>query len=239
MGTLKFAEVLKEKNSLSLAIGLMYRLMGAVDRNPSLLRLFVFDPLLSKKADSFTDYQHPEKTAQRLSSDDRVFPLETVAIQSFNSKHQTDVVDAIIHTGPAADEFARSMNALAVTVATDIYFRNNAYQPESEEGRTLLAHELTHVRQFTEKRTSKNIPETELEQEAELAEASELYDSDPYQTIVIDRIPFTFRTSEWEKLTKKAAGNINSWVARQKDILDEDQYLQLLCKYNSWIKEVI
>ncbi len=32
-------------------------------------------------------------------------------------------------------------------LGTDIFFRNGAYRPETEEGRKILAHELTHVAQ--------------------------------------------------------------------------------------------
>ncbi|MEE0999379.1 MAG: DUF4157 domain-containing protein [Treponemataceae bacterium] len=31
------------------------------------------------------------------------------------------------------------------TLGKDIYFRNKAYKPETEEGRKILAHELTHI----------------------------------------------------------------------------------------------
>ena len=51
----------------------------------------------------FMEYQHPEQTTQRQVRDDRVFPLETVTIQSFRDTHDAEIDTALIHTGPAAD----------------------------------------------------------------------------------------------------------------------------------------
>lgn len=39
----------------------------------------------------------------------------------------------------------RSISAKAFTTKQDVFFRQGAYQPESREGQTLIAHELTHV----------------------------------------------------------------------------------------------
>ena len=44
------------------------------------------------------------------------------------------VEHATIHTGPYADELARSLHTLALVLGTDIFFRNGAYRPETEEG---------------------------------------------------------------------------------------------------------
>lgn len=50
-----------------------------------------------------------------------------------------------IHTGAGADRVSRSISARAFTQGEDIYFRNGAYDPESQEGQHLIAHELAHV----------------------------------------------------------------------------------------------
>ena len=75
-----------------------------------------------------------------------------------------------IHYGPYADELTRSLHTLALTVGADIYFRSKAYKPETEEGRKVLAHELTHVQQSKEDRLEGQRPVVELEKEAEDAE---------------------------------------------------------------------
>lgn len=56
-----------------------------------------------------------------------------------------DFSDVHVHTGSRADEAARSVNATAFTVGTDVVFRSGAYRPGTDGGRRLLAHELTHV----------------------------------------------------------------------------------------------
>ena len=50
-----------------------------------------------------------------------------------------------IHTGASATEAARSISAAAYTVGHDIVFAAGRYQPDTPAGRSLLAHELTHV----------------------------------------------------------------------------------------------
>lgn len=50
-----------------------------------------------------------------------------------------------IHTGPIATKSAQSINALAYTTGKDIVFNEGQYTPETDTGKRLLAHELTHV----------------------------------------------------------------------------------------------
>jgi uncharacterized protein DUF4157/uncharacterized protein DUF3626 len=52
-----------------------------------------------------------------------------------------------VHTGPAAGAAARSVGAEAFTSGTDVVFGEGKFAPETVDGRRLLAHELTHVRQ--------------------------------------------------------------------------------------------
>ncbi len=54
-----------------------------------------------------------------------------------------------IHTDARAASLAHALDALAFTVGNDIAFAPGQYQPGSDEGRTLLAHELTHTLQQT------------------------------------------------------------------------------------------
>ena len=52
-----------------------------------------------------------------------------------------------VHAGARAAESARSVNALAYTMGANIVFRSEAFDPHSQAGKKLLAHELTHVLQ--------------------------------------------------------------------------------------------
>lgn len=50
-----------------------------------------------------------------------------------------------VHTDAEAARSARSARAFAYTVGSDIVFAAGRYAPQTDEGRHLLAHELTHV----------------------------------------------------------------------------------------------
>ncbi|MEO5564509.1 MAG: DUF4157 domain-containing protein [Chitinophagaceae bacterium] len=50
-----------------------------------------------------------------------------------------------IHTNDTAVQMSRELNAKAFTTGKDIYFNEGQYQPHSSEGKSLLAHELTHT----------------------------------------------------------------------------------------------
>ncbi|MBN1985807.1 MAG: DUF4157 domain-containing protein [Prolixibacteraceae bacterium] len=50
-----------------------------------------------------------------------------------------------IHTGAKAVQMNKQLGAQAFTHGTDIYFNEGKYQPQSNEGKHLLAHELTHT----------------------------------------------------------------------------------------------
>jgi Domain of unknown function (DUF4157) len=50
-----------------------------------------------------------------------------------------------IHTDSNAVQMSRELNAQAFTVGSDIYFNSGKYAPDSDSGKYLLAHELTHT----------------------------------------------------------------------------------------------
>ena len=58
-----------------------------------------------------------------------------------------DLASVRVHTGTRADAVARSMHADAFAVGPRLYFREGAYDPASEHGLWLLAHEIAHVTQ--------------------------------------------------------------------------------------------
>ncbi len=56
-----------------------------------------------------------------------------------------DFSNVRIHTGAEADNLNNNLQAKAFTTGSDIFFRDGDYNPNSGDGRELLAHELTHV----------------------------------------------------------------------------------------------
>ncbi len=50
-----------------------------------------------------------------------------------------------IHTDHKAEAMSKEMGAQAFTVGNDIYFNKGRFNPETQSGKKLLAHELTHT----------------------------------------------------------------------------------------------
>lgn len=73
------------------------------------------------------------------------------------SRFGTDFTDVKIHTGNDAIQMNRELNAKAFTVGNDIYFNEGQYNPNSKDGKHLLAHELTHTVQQGSKNLQKKI----------------------------------------------------------------------------------
>jgi hypothetical protein len=72
-------------------------------------------------------------------------PLDTSTRNFMESRFGRDFADVRVHTGDQAAQSARSIQARAYTLNRDVVFDSGAYAPRSQEGKKLLAHELTHV----------------------------------------------------------------------------------------------
>jgi hypothetical protein len=73
------------------------------------------------------------------------------------SRFETDFSNVKIHTGSEAVQMSRELNAQAFAVGNDIYFNEGKYNPNSDSGKHLLAHELTHTVQQSGKVATKKI----------------------------------------------------------------------------------
>lgn len=72
-------------------------------------------------------------------------PLEAGLRAEMEGRLGHDFSDVRVHTDSAAGSSARALGANAYTVGSDVVFQREHYDPSSTEGRTTLAHELTHV----------------------------------------------------------------------------------------------
>ncbi|GGK00848.1 hypothetical protein GCM10011583_35410 [Streptomyces camponoticapitis] len=72
-------------------------------------------------------------------------PLDTDTRTDLESRMGADFSDVRIHNDSAAHESAKGVGAHAYTVGNNVVFQRDAYDPSSPQGRTTLAHELTHV----------------------------------------------------------------------------------------------
>lgn len=75
--------------------------------------------------------------------------LDSSAQEFFGSRFEQDFSNVRVHTDERAAKSARGISALAYTVGSDIVFGAGTFEPNSERGRRLLAHELAHVVQQT------------------------------------------------------------------------------------------
>ena len=67
--------------------------------------------------------------------------------QFFEPRFGHDFSNVRVHTDQVAAKSAESINALAYTTGNNIVFNSGQYSPESDSGKKLIAHELTHVLQ--------------------------------------------------------------------------------------------
>ncbi|GAB3033547.1 eCIS core domain-containing protein [Natronobiforma cellulositropha] len=76
-------------------------------------------------------------------------PLEGSVREEMEARMGDSFSDVQLHTGPEAVKAASALEARAFTTGNHVVFNRGEYDPESPDGKYLLAHELAHVRQQT------------------------------------------------------------------------------------------
>ena len=74
-------------------------------------------------------------------------PLPPQTRRFMEQRLGTDLGEVRIHTGAVAARLCDTLKARALTLGNDILFADGEYEPCSNEGLWLLAHELVHVLQ--------------------------------------------------------------------------------------------
>jgi hypothetical protein len=72
-------------------------------------------------------------------------PLEPEVRGEMEGRLGHDFGDVRVHDDSAAHDSAKAVNAHAYTVGSNVVFQRDKYDPSSADGKTMLAHELTHV----------------------------------------------------------------------------------------------
>jgi hypothetical protein len=122
---------------------------------------FCYDPRTEKRPEETEKESSPPPTIQRSSAFESAVPQAPPMVQDvLNSSGQAldpatsrfmenrfghDFSGVRVHTDPRAAQSAREINATAYTVGQDIVFGADRFAPGTQEGRRLIAHELTHV----------------------------------------------------------------------------------------------
>lgn len=87
----------------------------------------------------------PAETENYISSLSGGKQLDTKTRNFFEPRMGYDFSNVKIHTDTAAAKSAEAVNALAYTTGNNIVFNRDQFNPETESGKRLLGHELTHV----------------------------------------------------------------------------------------------
>jgi hypothetical protein len=94
----------------------------------------------------FSPAARPESdVGQHLASPPQGTPLPPEVSSLMGSHLGYDFSPVRVHTDLQANEMNRTLNAQAFTHRHHVYFGTGQYQPDSQTGRQLIAHELTHV----------------------------------------------------------------------------------------------
>lgn len=89
-------------------------------------------------------------------------PLEPSLRDDMEQRFGHDFSRVRVHSGEAAEQSAREVNANAYTVGHNIVFGADRFAPRTHAGRRLIAHELTHV---VQQRADAGVLQCELEVE--------------------------------------------------------------------------
>ena len=110
--------------------------------------------------------QRKENSSQKTEANSRVTsyinslsskgaPLPENTRNFFEPWFGYDFSNVQLHTNTEANQSAESINALAYTHKNNIVFGANQYQPDTDTGKKLMAHEVTHVVQQNNKSAQK------------------------------------------------------------------------------------
>jgi hypothetical protein len=103
------------------------------------------DKLAQRKENNNSSSTASTETENYITSIPGGKPLAAAERSFFESRMGYDFSNVRIHNHNDAHQSAKNINALAYTNGNNIVFNTNQYQPGTNEGKKLLAHELTHV----------------------------------------------------------------------------------------------
>ncbi|MGB7537784.1 MAG: DUF4157 domain-containing protein [Anaerolineales bacterium] len=102
------------------------------------------EPVMAKQFDGGSPHL-PHDFERQLHSLSGGSPLPVDSRQFFEQRFGSDFGDVRVHAGLQASEAAKSVHAQAFTIGREIVFGQNRYAPDSQSGKRLLSHELTHI----------------------------------------------------------------------------------------------
>ncbi|MFF8911001.1 eCIS core domain-containing protein [Streptomyces olivaceoviridis] len=100
---------------------------------------------LQRDAEGEPEHREPRSSVHDVLSSGGGQPLDTGTRTDMEGRLGADFSSVRVHTGSAAHDSAKEIGAHAYTVGDNIVFQRDSHDFSSHQGRTTLAHELTHV----------------------------------------------------------------------------------------------
>ena len=107
------------------------------------------EPIMTKSMNGGTQRVKDDLHIRLNQSRDGGQPLQETDRNFMERRFGVDFSGVKVHTDSNAAQLSRDLNAQAFTHGRNIHFGAGKYNPESSQGKKLLAHELTHVVQQT------------------------------------------------------------------------------------------
>jgi hypothetical protein len=102
-------------------------------------------PMVQLKPDASGMQAKPDLEASIQQAKGGGQPLSDNIKQPMEKAFGADFSGVKVHTDAHSDQLNQSIQAKAFTTGQDVFFRQGAYDPSSQGGQELIAHELTHV----------------------------------------------------------------------------------------------
>jgi hypothetical protein len=142
-------------------------------------------------------------------------PLPDSERSYFEPRFGRSFDDVTVHHDAEANALAETLNAEAFTTGTDVFFSRGSYQPGTSEGRSLLAHELTHV---VQQRGNRGTPARMIQRESPNGEKKRLTATTDEAGVVERKGPepfdLTMLTDQPRELTKHITEKFGSFKIR-------------------------
>lgn len=180
--------------------------------------------------------QHRSASIRNSSENNRVIPLDAITKSEFELERDTELGNTKIIYGHGSDEMLRSNGLVAFALANKIYIQTHKYKPETEEGRALLAHELTHVQQYSEKRINNQTSKEELEKEAEQVEKIIEYNPERYREINFEGKKYKLTERKYRELMDEIRKRVEYQLEYNTMGLSDADYLKVLIQYQEMEK---
>ncbi len=106
------------------------------------------------KVDKMEEILIPVANESNNNSSNQSQSLPQSLQHQFEAQFGQDFSNVRVHQGSQSTVAARAVGATAFTVGNDLFFAPGNYQPHTESGNKIIAHELTHV---VQQRQGKNM----------------------------------------------------------------------------------